>query len=101
MIKVLAFWRNRGGSYLKMQKLQCQLTLILEGFRIPQWRHSSPPNTAEADSGLGSFTIVLKYFAQFMTGVQPKLSQGGSGGSEVQIMIGAARGPLPNWGTGD
>ena len=56
---------------------------------------------AEADSGLGSFTIVLKYFAQFMTGVQPKLSQGGSGGSEVQIMIGAARGPLPNWGTGD
>ena len=78
-----------------MQKLQCQLNLILEGFLIPQWRHS------EADSGLGSFTIVLKYFAQFMTGVQPKLSQGGSGGSEVQIMIGAARGPVPNWGTGD
>ena len=37
-----------------------------------------------------------------MTGVQPKLSQGGSGGSEVQIMIGAARdlcqigGPVTN-----
>ena len=62
---------------------------------------TSTPTPAEADSGHGSFAIVLKYSAQFMTGVQPKLSRGGGGGSEVQIMIGAARGPVPNWGTGD
>ena len=63
---------------------------------------TSSPTPAEADSGLGqgSFAIVLKYSAQFMTGVQPKLSRGEGGGSEVQIMIGAARGPVPNWGTG-